>query len=136
MIKIKCIYNDPNDLPDGIPNNFDYGLEVDKEYLVMGIAIFKKSDNLYFLVDENSCPNWFPSQIFDITHNSLHYNWFMKVNFDNEHVDYKNLIGFDELCNDENFFNLLLERDENAMRIYFRRKIEMEKEFTEEWCKY
>lgn len=55
-MKVKCLYNDPSNVGEGIPNDFDYGLEINKEYLVMGIMTFKKSDNLYFLIDEDSRP--------------------------------------------------------------------------------
>ena len=69
-MKVKCLYNDPSNVGEGIPNDFDYGLEINKEYLVMGIMTFKKSDNLYFLIDEDSRPGWFPHQIFEIESNT------------------------------------------------------------------
>lgn len=103
-MKVKCLYNDPSNVGEGIPNDFDYGLEINKEYLVMGIMTFKKSDNLYFLIDEDSRPGWFPHQIFEIESNELPFNWFVRINKDNKHTDYRNLIGFAELCNDEDFF--------------------------------
>ena len=131
-MKIICKYNDPSNLPGGIPDDFDYGLVLSKEYLVMGIMTFKNSDNLYFLVDENGRPSWFPYQIFEISNKKLPCNWFVKINYENQFTDYKNLLGFDELCNNENFFNQLLERDEDAMRIYFRQKIELEKELLDQ----
>lgn len=114
-----------------LPIIFDYGLEINKEYLVMGIMTFKKSDNLYFLIDEDSRPGWFPHQIFEIESNELPFNWFVRINKDNKHTDYRNLIGFAELCNDEDFFNKLLERDEATLRTYFRRKMELEKEWDD-----
>ena len=125
-MKVLCRINDPSSVSNNIPDNFDYGLEIGKEYLVMGMLTFKKSNNLYFLIDENGRPSWFPFQIFDILNNELPDNWFVKVNINNEYVDYFNLIGFAELCNKEDFFNQLLERDEEVMRVYFRRKIELE----------
>ncbi len=131
-MKVICKYNDPSNLPKGIPDNFDYGLELDKEYLVMGILTFKKSNDFYFLIDENGRPSWFPYQIFEIANNTLPKDWFLRINTENENVDFKNLIGFNELCNNDIFFNNLLERDEDAMRIYFKQKIELEKELGEE----
>lgn len=103
-MKVRCLYNNPFNLLPAIPDNFDYGLEVNKQYLVMGMMTFKQSDNLYFLVDENSRPGWFPYQIFDMKSNKLPSDWFVKINEGNDYVDYQNLIGFDELCNDEDFF--------------------------------
>ena len=126
-MKIVCKFNDPSNVPSDIPHDFDYGLEVNKKYLVMGVLTFKTSNNLYYLIDENGRPSWFPFQIFESLENMLPQNWFIKINIGNDYVDYQNLFGFDELCNNEDYFNQLLERDEEAMRIYFRRKIELEK---------
>ena len=78
-MKVICKYNDPSNLPNAIPDNFDYGLELSKEYLVMGILTFKQSNNLYFLVDEGGSPSWFPYQIFEIVNNQLPTNWFVKI---------------------------------------------------------
>ncbi len=129
-MKVVCRYNNPSNLPKGIPDNFDYGLELSKEYLVMGVLTFKQSNDLYFLVDENGSPSWFPYQIFEIVSNELPANWFVKINIGNDYVDYQNLFGFNELCNKEDFFNQLLEREEETMQTYFMRKIELEKELT------
>lgn len=126
-MKVVCKHNDPSNLPSDIPDNFDYGLELNKEYLVMGVLTFKKSNDLYFLVDENGRPSWFPFQIFEVISNELPANWFMKINIGDHYVDYRNLFGFNELCKKEDFFNQLLERDEEVMQIYFRRKVELEK---------
>ncbi len=126
-MRVVCKYNDPSNIPSDIPDNFDFGLEINKEYLVMGMLNFKKSNDLYFLVDEDGRPSWFPYQIFEIKNNNLPQSWAVKINISDDYVDYKNLMGFDELCNKEDFFNQLLERDENVMQIYFKRKIELEK---------
>lgn len=68
---------------------------------------------------------------FEIVSNELPFNWFVSINKDNKYTDYRNLIGFAELCNDEDFFNKLLERDEATLRTYFRRKMELEKEWED-----
>lgn len=125
-MKIKCIYNDPENTPKGIPNDFDYGLELGKEYLVMGVMTYKSSNNVYFLIEENLRPAWFPFQIFKIIKNDFPKDWYLYINVSDKYSDCYNLIGFEELCNNNSFFNKLLERDEEAMRIYFRRKIELE----------
>lgn len=117
-------------------NDFDYsfggyGLELDKEYFVMGIAMYQNSNCLYYLIDTNGKPDWFPYLLFDIADNSIPRNWFIKVNGKNDDSDIYSLCGFDELCNDSDFYDQLLERDEKAMQIYFKRKAELEKELAE-----
>ncbi|TXI13189.1 MAG: hypothetical protein E6Q66_10480 [Pedobacter sp.] len=130
-MRVICKLNDPSNTPSNIPDNFDFGLEIGKQYTVMGMLTFKESGHLYFLVDECSRPSWFPHQLFTISNSQLPKNWFVNINEDRTDVDFHNLIGFYELCNDVDFFNNLLEREEETMRIYFRRKMELEKELAE-----
>jgi hypothetical protein len=125
-MKVTCKYNDPGNVPAGVPDKFDFGLEINKDYLVMGIAIFQQSNEVYFLVDEGGRPSWYPHQIFATVSNDLPDSWFLKINEGDVHADYQNLFGFYELCNEADFFNRLLAREETAMRLYFRRKIEAE----------
>lgn len=116
-------------------NDYDYnfggyGIELNKEYIVMGMAIYQDSSCLYYLVDVNGKTEWFPYLLFDISDNSLPKKWFVKVYEKSSESGIYTISGFDELCNDENFYDQLLERDEEAQRIYFRRKIELEKELA------
>lgn len=129
-MKVICNYNDPLSLPEGIPDDFDYGLEIGKEYIVMGIITYKGSNCLYYLVDTNGRPGWFPFMIFSLKENILPSNWFLKVNGDKENSDIFSLIGFEELCNDILYYDNLTNREEEAMRIYFKRKIELGEELS------
>ena len=129
-MKVICHYNDPSkNLPEGSPDNFDYGLEKEKEYLVMGIMLFENS--LEYLIDENGKPSWFPHQLFTISNTRLSQNWHFKAFPRQESDKLLFLCGFYELCCDKDFqfYTLLLERDENALSKYFQRKMEAEKEF-------
>lgn len=129
-MKAICKFNDPFNLPLGVPNNFNFGLEVNKEYLVMGISLF---DNfIYYLVDENGRPNWFPCEIFEITESRLNPNWHFNFLTASETQPSSAIWGFYELCFTDKFYDLLIERDESTMIIYFKRKIEMEKIFQSE----
>jgi len=115
-----------------LSNEFDYtfggyGLELNKEYIIMGIVLYKDSNCLYYLIDVNGRPGWFPFLLFDVSDNSLPANWFTKVISKKESTPVYCLIGFEELCKEEDFYHNLIEREETAMRIYFRRKIEIEK---------
>jgi hypothetical protein len=123
-MKVKCIYNNPEEISPTIPNNFNYGLVLGKEYIVLGLMCFKKSNTLYFLVDEENRPGFFPFQIFEIIENRIPINWHLKINVNNEFVDYSYIMGFDELCNDEEFYNNLLLRNKEALSIYRSRKNE------------
>jgi hypothetical protein len=127
---IRCKYNNPDTVPESIPNNFDYGLIIHKEYLVMGIVVFKKSKDTYFLIDESGKPSWFPFQIFEIIENVIPNNWYYIINNDYDYVDFHSLLSYKEFCDFE-YFNLLLERDNDAMLVYFNNKVLTEKYFEE-----
>ena len=120
-----------------LSTNFDYsfggyGIELGKEYLVMGIALYKDSNCIYYLIDTSSKPDWLPFLLFEIVENSLPKQWHVKAPGKKENSDIYALWGFEELCNEETFYDRLLEREEAAMRTYFRRKIELEKEIAEQ----
>ena len=126
IMKVRCKFNDPSSLPTDFPNDFDYGLSVGQDYLVMGMVLYKDSNHIYYLLDTDSKPNWFPYSIFEIIENSLPCNWFSKP-AEGENINFmKFLWGFEELCNDKNYYHDLIQRHEKALRIYFKRKIELE----------
>jgi hypothetical protein len=113
-------------------NDFDYsyggsGLELGKEYLIMGLMVYKNENSLYYLVDVSGKPDWFPYLLFEISDNNLPKHWFINVKGKKSDDEIYAIWGFDELCNDESFYYNLIERDEQAVRTYFRRKIEFEK---------
>lgn len=117
-------------------NNFDYnfggyGLELDKEYLVMGIILYFSSQCSYYLIDVHGKPYWFPYLLFDILENSIPSSWFFINKRKNIEGNIHIICGFDELCNDEEYYNKLISREEKAMRTYFKRKIELEKAITD-----
>lgn len=103
-------------------NEYDYELIVDKEYIVMGIAIYKESNCPYYLIDENGRPDWFPYPLFTVSDKSLPNNWYITVHNKQSIGDIFLLMGFNELCNDNDFHDLLIERDKDAIKTYFARK--------------
>ena len=123
---VKCLYNDPENLPEESIPFFDYGLEKGKEYLVMGLGTFKRKDDIYCLIDENGRPSWFPLSIFEMIDSTLPADWIIKTNYDRVDIDFRELIGFRELCSNPDFFNGLLLREQKALKIYFGKKTELE----------
>ena len=114
-------------------NDFDYsfggyGLEIDKEYIIMGLLVYQDTKCIYYLTDVNGKPDWFPYLLFEVTDNSIPKHWFVKIYVKNDDSYIYSICGFNELCNDIGFYDKLLERDETALRIYFKRKIELENE--------
>jgi hypothetical protein len=103
-----------------------YGLELGKEYFLMGMAVYKDSNCIYFLIDNNGRPDWLPHLLFNVTDNTLPIDWFVRVNGKKISSDIYCLWGLEELCNDEGFYDKLTNRDKEAMQIFFKRKSELE----------
>lgn len=103
-----------------------YGIELNKEYIVMGIIVYSDSNCSYYLIDTNGKPIWYPYLLFEIIDNSLPSNWFLKLYNPKNEFEVSSILGFEELCNDEEFYDKLIERDEEILQIYFRRKMELE----------
>jgi len=105
-----------------------------KEYIVMGIMTYKNSNSIYYLVDDYDLPDWLPYMIFDISHNKLSPNWYIKT-LDKQkstgNIFY--LSGFSELCNNDDFHDALFERESWALDIYFKRKYEEQEWYFEKW---
>lgn len=128
MMKILCKYNDPRNVLSDVPNSFNFGLELEKEYLVMGITLAEKQ--LWYLVDEQGRPSFYPYQLFQITNASISPNWHFKLYNEDDEIfpfDKEAMWGYFELCFDANHYEQLVNRDVKALELYFKRKIELEK---------
>lgn len=102
------------------------------EYIVMGMRMRKDTNCIYYLVDNGWCPDWIPYPLFDISHPELPSNWYMKI-FNKKETDGTifYLSGFDELCNNEDYHDALVEREEWALDIYAKRKYEAQEWYFE-----
>lgn len=126
-MKVLCKHNDPNNVPSDVPNSFNFGLEIDKEYLVMGIVMAEKQ--LWYLVDEKSRPSFFPYQLFQITDDSISVNWHFKLYSEDDGIfpfDKEAMWGYSELCFNENHYEQLVDREPEVLKLYFKRKAEFE----------
>ena len=126
-MKVLCKYNDPDNAPSGAPNSFNFGLELEKEYLVMGMVLAEKQ--LWFLVDEKSRPSFFPYQLFEITDTSISANWYFKLYSEDDGIfpfDKEAMWGYYDLCFDENHYEQIVDREPEALELYFKRKTEIE----------
>lgn len=142
-MKVKCKHTTAEDLDlefvtTIVAKDYDfssggYGVELNEEYIVMGIVVYADSNCAYYLIDTHNKPTWYPYLLFELIDNSLPSNWFLKLYHPNTEFEIVSLLGFEELCNDEEFYDKLIERDKEAERIYFKRKIELKKALEEEW---
>lgn len=98
-------------------------LEIDKEYLVMGIIIFETYQA--YLIDDNEFISACPCQLFDLVDDKIPSSWHFRL-IDKGHNNYpfiQAIIGYDELCFDKDAYEkLIIEKDSISENIYFTRK--------------
>ena len=130
---VKCINNtgriliDNKIKPHGIfPESIFGELDVGKEYLVMGMVL--KDGILYYLVNGGRVISIIPNQLFEVVDNIIPDNWFFK-SFTKDMIKIVNMEaiwGYYEFVEDIEHYTKLMLMDEEAHRLYFRRKIELE----------
>ena len=146
-MKIRCVYNTGEALRSfedktlqkaelgkfGATSYSEYNeLDIGKEYLVMGIIIFETYQG--YLIDDNGFISACPCQLFEVIDDKVNSNWHFRLIEKDEDIYpfVQSVLGYYELCFDKRSYeNLIVEKDEEAQRIYFRRKIELEKELAE-----
>lgn len=104
------------------------GLTLGTEYLVMGLITFESY--LGYLIDDNGLIFVCPCQLFEVIDDKICLNWHFRLVEKEEEIYpfVQAIFGYQELCLDrKSYENLIIEKEEEATRIYFKRKIEYEK---------
>jgi len=117
----------------GSSENTTYSeLDIGKQYIVMGIICFEQY--IAYLIDSFNIVNPYPCYLFDIIDNSLNSNWYIKVldQKDSHFPDIQSISGYYELVFDENHYEKLIDDDYDSKLIYYKRKIETEKELEKD----
>lgn len=142
-MKVRCISNHGKDLRSyeyeqmdknifgrfGASAHTQYGIEIGQEYLVMGIFIYQTYQA--YLIDDNGFILSCPCQLFEILDDKLDPRWCFRTIDKDENIYpfIQAVLGYTELCTDRNSYeDLIIEKNERAIRIYFERKIELENE--------
>lgn len=132
-MKVRCLANTGAGFSEYTKNHMGCSIEtrlplrIDEIYIVYGQMICRGM--LQYLIkgtDEN-LPSWYPAEIFEIENTLLPFEWYFKYQIDNE---VSALWGFYELVNDEEFIDSLIEREEEAVKVFLKRKKEID-EFEE-----
>ena len=133
-MKVRCLYNTREALSDypGLSRYVQDGeFTVGQEFLVMGMLLGE--GRLAYLIDDGGVITASPVQLFEVTDSELDSNWhFRAYTKDDEHYPYSEATwGYHELCFDDKHYEGLVEMEEQAMLLYYRRKIEAEKRLEE-----
>ena len=145
-MKVRCIHNTGEALRAyeskelskdelgrfGATSHTEFGLMIGKEYIVMGMLMGEGA--LDYLVDDGGNISAYPYPLFEVVDSKLPSNWFFRSykNTDENYSYQETVWGYHELVFDDSHYEKLVEGEEQAERIYFRRKIELEKELAEQ----
>lgn len=131
-MKVKCIANSGvvyknYKMPDGFFVSSEFAIEIDKNYLVLGMLL--SEGIISYLIDEDGVPRFLPFQLFEVIEKEMSDDWHFKVysNF-SPYYPYRQAIwGYEALLNDD-YLDSLLEREDDALSVYFQNKIRFEEE--------
>lgn len=106
----------------------EFGLEIGKEFLVMGMLLGEGS--LDYLIDDRGYISAYPYPLFKVVDNKIPSSWYFKTFLNTDkHYPYREAVwGYYELVFDDKHYEQLVDVEFAACQIYFRRKIELEKD--------
>lgn len=112
----------------GATSNTKFGIEISKEYLVMGMLL--GSGSLEYLIDHDGYISAYPYPLFDVIDYSIPSTWFFRsVKSSESEFPYLEAIwGYSELVFDNSHFEKITKCNEEAVSIYFKKKTELENE--------
>ena len=128
-MKIKCVANDGKVLSHiyGVLGDSDetkYPIKIGEVYNVYGQKIFKGTLNYLIVGTRENLPSWYPVELFEVVDSLLPLEWYY------EFYGYDCLVnaiwGYKELVLEENHHDELLEREDKAIRIFLKRKKEID----------
>jgi hypothetical protein len=109
-----------------------FGVQIGVTYRVMGIFIAQEYQG--YLVDDGGYIQTSPCQLFEILENSIPSDWkFSVLDLKNPHYPLLQAVfGYEDLVIDPIAYEkLIVDKEETASRIYFRKKLAYEKEEIE-----
>ena len=131
-MKIICKYNEVKNyevkkesekyLPEFMQGSFPE-LILGKEYIPLGLILYKESREFCYLLNEEYGPFFYPASLFEITNGQLLADWHINIINDVE----SNIIflcGYFEFCYDKNYHDNILECEPKEIELYFKKKYE------------
>lgn len=146
-MKVKCIYNNVNDLPNYLvgkdktcKENSSFHLKINKEYIVYAMTVM---DDIvwYYICDEDysTFPVLVPCPLFEVVDKKISRYWIFNCTPIHNYTDFNCEWSFPEWANDIYFYNKLVEweKTEEDLFAYYKQKMDLEfpnptiKEFAE-----
>ena len=132
-MKVKCIENTGLGFSDytinnmGCTRNTKLPLKVGETYVIYGQMIWKGILEYLVVGTYENLPSWYPAELFEVVNSQVHFEWYYQYN---KEAEISAIWGYVELVEDKDYLYNLIEREEEAISIFLKRKKEIE-EFCE-----
>ncbi|MCR8843765.1 phosphoribosylaminoimidazole synthetase [Paenibacillus sp. SC116] len=132
-MKVRCIANTGDKLSRktrelGNTTETKYSVKIDEIYTVYGKHLYKGVLSYLLLGTYENLPSWYPAELFEVTNSLLPLEWYYQF-FGHEN-SVSAVWGYKELVAIESHHDDLIEREDEAVRIFLKRKKEID-EFSE-----
>lgn len=124
-MKVKCLINTGAGFSEytmahmGCSINTKMPLCIDEVYIVYGQMIYRGILKYLVKGTNEDLPSWYPAEIFEVVDLLLPFEWYFQYKRDEE---ISAIWGFQELVNDVQYLEDLIEREDKAIRIFLKRK--------------
>lgn len=131
-MRVKSIANtgqalSPNSKALGNSNETKYPIEIGVVYTVYGQHLYKGVLSYLLVGSYENLPSWYPVELFEIVDSLLPLEWY--YNFLGYDGNLISIWGYKELAIDEDHHDALIEREDKAIRIFLKRKKEIDDNF-------
>lgn len=130
-MRVTCRFNLGKALPSkylelGYTEESMFDVSIGKEYPVFAMALWK-SVLLLLLSDEHELPNWYPVELFSVSAPRLPQGWFFAAYQEHPHA-VEAAWGYERLVCDVSHWEALLERDPDALKVFFQERVARQQE--------
>jgi hypothetical protein len=128
-MKIKCIANTGDMISQGAKSlgNSDktkYSVKIGDIFNVYGQHLYKGVLSYLIIGTYENLPSWYPVELFEVVDPLLPLEWYYKF-YGYDRV-ISSIWGYKELVLDENQHDYLIEREDEAIRTFLKRKKEID----------
>ncbi len=110
----------------GYSSNADFHLKSDEEYTVYAISIWRNVIHYLVIPSNLTLPYWLPADLFEVIDPSISSKWYFRFMGENHPSEVTLKIGYKESVLDENHDLGLIERTEEAIKVFLTRQQEIE----------
>jgi hypothetical protein len=128
-MKVKCIANTGDKLLLTTINNSGdtietkYPIKIGELYVIYGQHIYNNVLSYLLIGTYENLPSWYPAELFEVKDTVIPMEWYYQ--YDSQSI-LSAIWGYNELVLDENHYDSLLEREDEGIRIFLKRKKEID----------